>query len=74
MNLSSTMYPIYQASLSASDLDYQIFGPDFDERIEDICSWLGYIGGEEACVRFHEANDGIGGFEAMSTKLLMHLG
>ena len=46
----------------------------FDERVGEFCTTHAYLVGEENCKLFMDADDISIGFEAISTKLLKHLG
>ena len=74
MSLSALSYPLYEVAVSSTDLKYQLFGPKFDERLESLENLLGFLAGPDAVQTYHAANDAIGGFEGVPTKLFLHLG
>ena len=72
MEISLIRYPVYQDFLSINNMDDQVFGPRFDERMGDFCKYARFLGGKSTCEKMLASNE-FDGFEPMSTKLLLHL-
>lgn len=45
-DLSAAKYDLVEAFMSYGDLDYQFFGPKFEERWQDLCSDFDFVAGE----------------------------
>ena len=54
------------------ELESQIFGPNFEERVAPMCDFIENNGYEGACAAMFESKDLFGG-EPMSVKTLKHL-
>ena len=74
---NKSRYALLEELVESYDIDKQVFGPMFDERvgerIDELCGKLQIIVGKERCRSIRDLNDIENGFEAISIKLLKHL-
>ena len=58
--------------MSAHHLRSQVFGPNFYNRVTDICDYEELFGDEGLCLKWAEDNKKIGGYDPISSNILLH--
>ena len=71
--MSLLHYDAYKTLLESLHSENQVFGPRFDERVDDVCKLFKLLGARDTCDTLKHLNDSAeDGWEAVPTRLLLH--
>ena len=72
-DLNQASYEFITELINDMELEYSIFGPQFENRVEDYCEMFYMVKSiSYMCDDIVDSADPVEGYDAMSTKLLQH--
>lgn len=74
VRMNNSLLVAYSQFLDGTDMEHQVFGPNHDSKVDDICSFVNFLGSlDDKCDAFKSANDDeVFGFGPIATKILKH--